>query len=97
MAANKLKNIATKDFRKFLENVGCKYLRTNGSHEVWSRNDLKRPIVLPGNKKVVKEYVVKNTLNNLGMTEDEFVEAFTSKNTKGKGQQEGNSGGKTDA
>lgn len=74
-------------FSKILRGGGCKHIRTNGSHEIWARNDLKRPIVIPVNKKEIKEYVVKNTLNNLGMNQEEFWEYYDKKSAKKSSEQ----------
>jgi len=41
----KLSNISVSEFRRFLELIGCKYIKTEGGHEKWSRKDLRRPVI----------------------------------------------------
>ena len=41
-----LYNISIKTLRDYLEWKGLKKIRTSGGHEIWSRKDLIRPIVL---------------------------------------------------
>jgi len=41
-----LQNIDLSDFQSFLFEKGLKVIRTKGGHEIWSRKDLKRPVVL---------------------------------------------------
>lgn len=69
-----LKNISLTEFRKFLKYVGCKLIRTSGGHETWSRKDLNRPIVIQSHKKTIPQFVVRNNLNTLGISKEEFLE-----------------------
>ena len=46
MSTHKLSNVSLNDYREFLIKVGCKKIRTEGGHEIWSRKDLLRPIVV---------------------------------------------------
>jgi predicted RNA binding protein YcfA (HicA-like mRNA interferase family) len=68
----KLSNVDTDTFRKFLEKVGCKMIRTKGDHEIWSRADLLRPIVFQSGKKVIPEFIVKNNLRILDIDKERF-------------------------
>jgi len=40
------KNIPLRIFRKYLEQKDLKHTRTTGSHEVWVRKDLLRPVIV---------------------------------------------------
>jgi predicted RNA binding protein YcfA (HicA-like mRNA interferase family) len=53
----KISNISTPLFRKFLKKAGCNKIRMSGGHEVWSRDDLDRPIVIQSSKKIVPEFI----------------------------------------
>lgn len=68
-----LGNIKLSDFRRFLEFQGLKLIRTKGGHEVWSRTDLLRPIILQSHIEPVPEFIVKNNLRTLGIKSDDLV------------------------
>jgi predicted RNA binding protein YcfA (HicA-like mRNA interferase family) len=70
----KLKNIKLSDYRDFLEKAGCKHIRTEGGHEIWSRKDLSRPIVVQTHETPVPEFIIKNALRNLGLLKKDFFE-----------------------
>lgn len=72
MGAQHLKNVDLKLFKKFLEYQGCKIIRTKGGHEIWSRKDLLRPIVLQTHIDPIPEFIVKNNLKLLGCSKEDF-------------------------
>jgi len=41
-----VKNVSLETFRGFLKQNGLKQIRTNGGHEIWSRKNLIRPVIL---------------------------------------------------
>jgi len=45
MPSRGLSNISIARFREFLDNAGCKHIRTSGGHEVWTRKDLTRSVI----------------------------------------------------
>lgn len=69
-----LKNIPLKTFRKYLEHKGLKHIRTTGGHEVWSRQDLTRPIVIQTHITPVPEFIVKQVFRALGVDKQDFFE-----------------------
>lgn len=72
MSTHKLSNVSLDDYREFLQKAGCKKLRTEGGHEIWSRKDLLRPIVVQTHEHPVPEFIIKNALRNLGLTRKDF-------------------------
>ncbi|MCL2682322.1 MAG: type II toxin-antitoxin system HicA family toxin [Bacteroidales bacterium] len=62
------RNIPLKSFRSYLEWKGLKKIRAKGGHEVWSKNDLSRPIVIQSHIDPVPLFVVKTNLKTLGVT-----------------------------
>lgn len=72
MNTQKLGNIPLKDFRLFLEKVGCRSESINGGHEKWIRAGLLRPIIIQTHIDPVPEFIVKNTLRNLGLSKIDF-------------------------
>ena len=78
MSTKSLKNIALKDYCKFLEHVGCKLLRTKGGHYQYSRADLGRPLTLQTHISPVPEFIIKNHLRGLNLDKKKFFEIFNS-------------------
>jgi len=74
MTANSLKNIPLKIFRDFLTSEGLKKIRTTGGHEVWSRKDLNRPVVLQSHIDPIPEFIVKNILRTINSSKENFIE-----------------------
>ena len=48
------------------------HIRTEGGHEIWSKKGLKRAIIVQTHKKIVAEFIVKNTIRNLEINRDDF-------------------------
>ena len=74
----KLSNISLKEFREVLKALGLALERTNGGHEIWSKDGLQRPITFQTHKDPVPEMIVKNTIRDLDMTREQFVEVLES-------------------
>lgn len=70
MNTQKLSNISLKTFRIFLIKIGCVKVniqKGRGGHEKWIKEGLTRPIVLQTHIDPIPEFIVKNTLQNLGI------------------------------
>ena len=74
--ALRLSNVSLSDFRTYLRSVGCERIRTEGGHEVWARKGVRRSIVLQTHISPVPERIIKQSLSNLGVTREQFEEAF---------------------
>ena len=72
MNTRKLSNIPLRDFREFLEKAGCKSESIKGGHEKWTKSGLLRPIIVQTHIDPVPEFIIKNTLRNLGLTTADF-------------------------
>lgn len=72
MSTRKLSNVTLDYYREFLAKAGCKKIRTEGGHEVWSREDLMRPIIVQTHVQPVPEFIIKNALRNLKLTKQDF-------------------------
>ena len=79
MSTKHLRNISVAKFQAFLELCLCKHIRTKGGHEVWSRADLRRPVILQTHIDPIPEFIVKNNLRVLGCTAKEFFEVLEGK------------------
>jgi predicted RNA binding protein YcfA (HicA-like mRNA interferase family) len=69
-----LKNIPLRLFQDYLTNKGLKKIRDKGGHEIWSRRDLGRPIVLQSHIDPIPEFIVRNNLRTLGETAQDFYD-----------------------
>lgn len=74
MNTQKLSNVPLNEFRAFLVKVGCVSVSTEGGHEKWVREGLARPIILQTHISPVPEFIIKNTLRNLGLSKKDFFE-----------------------
>lgn len=70
--SRKIVPIKIRDFRKFLKTVGCTYERTEGDHEIWSRDGLLRPVVFPIKDKEIVPFYIRSNLRTLNLTEKEY-------------------------
>lgn len=69
----RLTPISWKEFEKFLLFLGCKFKYQKGSHRVYTRSGLKRPLVVPVYNEIPM-FVIRNNLRILGMATEEYLE-----------------------
>ena len=74
----KLSNISLKEFRAVLVALGLHKMRTKGGHEAWVREGLKCPVVVQTHVDPVSELVVRKTINDLGITREDFINLLES-------------------
>jgi hypothetical protein len=74
MSTKHLRNIPLRLFRDFLLDQGCECKRKSGGHEHWSRADLLRPITLQSHIDPIPEFIIKNSLRQLGISKKEFID-----------------------
>jgi len=60
-------------FWKFLEYVGCRFERQRGSHLIYTRSDLARPIVFPAKKQLSRTVILSN-LKTLNISKEKYLE-----------------------
>jgi len=68
----KLKPIHHNKFGKFLEYIGCQYMRQKGSHKIYHRSDLIRPIIVPTYKQI-PVFIIKNNLKLLNISTKNYL------------------------
>jgi len=61
-----------KTFHKFLIYIGCTFIRKHGSHCIYTRSDLKRPIVVP-ERKEIPTFVILNNLRLLNIPKEKYL------------------------
>jgi predicted RNA binding protein YcfA (HicA-like mRNA interferase family) len=57
---------------RFLISVGCTFERQKGSHRVYWREGLVRPIILPAYK-AVPVFVIRGILRQLGISVEDYL------------------------
>lgn len=70
---SKITAIHWKEFEKFLLFVGCVLERQKGDHRIYSREGLKRPVVIPKDKNL-PVFVIRNNLKILNISHNEYLE-----------------------
>ena len=69
----RLQRISWKEFEKFLLYIGCSFERQKGSHRIYSKPGLPRPVIVPTYKSL-PVFIIKNNLRTLGMSQKQFGE-----------------------
>jgi hypothetical protein len=75
-----LSNISLKLFRLFLAHKGLRKIRNSGGHEIWSRVDLKRPVILQTHVDPIPEFIIKNNLRTIDSDRKELLAFVYNKN-----------------
>ena len=65
--------ISWREFEKFLLFLGCKFKHQRGSHRVYTRTGLKRPIIVPAYEEI-PIFIVRNNLRLLSISVEEYLE-----------------------
>jgi len=66
-----------KKFVKVVEYVGCVFARQKGSHLVYKRSDLLRPVIIPIYNPL-PVMIIKNNLRLLGLSNEQYLEILQS-------------------
>jgi len=66
--------VSLNKLRKFLKHHGFKETRQRGSHLLFNKEGLERPIVVAVHGKEIKLYVCNQIINILRITRTEFLE-----------------------
>ena len=73
----KLQSLKPAEFEKFLLFIGCTFIRQKGSHRIYHQSGLLRPIIIPFHSGDLPVLVIKNTLRQLNITAEQFLEILT--------------------
>lgn len=71
----RIPTVKRKDFEKYLISLGCVYKRQKGSHIVYTKRGLSRPIIIVAEKELSFR-VVRSCLKTLGITPEEFMDSL---------------------
>jgi len=69
---SRLTPIDYKKFEKFLKYIGCEFVRQKGDHRVYTKANLKRPIIIPAIKDI-PIFIIQNNLKILGISKEEYL------------------------
>lgn len=69
-----LKPIHYKQFEKFLQAIGCKFVKEQGEHLIYKRSDLKSPVILPMDPEIPVS-VIMNILSKI--SKEEFLNTIS--------------------
>ena len=72
MSTFKLSNIPLDTMVWFLNHQGLICIKTEGGHAKYTRNDLRRPIIIQTHISPVPEFIVSQILKHLGFKESRF-------------------------
>ncbi len=65
-------NLPLTTLRKILLHQGCKCIRETKGHDKYSRQDLLRPITIQNHIDPVPEFIVKQVMRTLGLSNKEM-------------------------
>lgn len=68
-----LGSVDWKRFEAFLLSSGCEFKRIKGDHRVYSRDNLRRPLIVPMHDPL-PPFIILNNLRTLGVPKDMFLE-----------------------
>lgn len=68
-----LKPISRQRFERFLASVGCTFERQKGSHRIFSKPGLTRPVVVPAHG-TLTVFLIASNLRTLHITTNEYLE-----------------------
>lgn len=68
-----LTSVKWRKFEKFLLFVGCNFKRQSGGHRIYTKLELKRPLVVPAHG-TIPVFVIRNNLRLLGITPESYFE-----------------------
>jgi predicted RNA binding protein YcfA (HicA-like mRNA interferase family) len=69
----KISRIHWREFEKFLLHIGCEFIREKGDHRIYSKTDIKRPIVIPRDTQL-PPFIILNNLRILSISREEYLE-----------------------
>jgi len=70
-----IKPISRRKFERFLVSVGCSFERQKGSHRIFWKPGLTRPVVVPAHGLLTKSLIASN-LRTLGLSVEHYLSAL---------------------
>jgi predicted RNA binding protein YcfA (HicA-like mRNA interferase family) len=73
----KLTPVSPQEFEKFLKYIGCTFVRQKGSHRVFTRAGLIRPVIVPFHSGDLPTFVVRNNLRVLNISLEDYLDILS--------------------
>lgn len=74
-----LRPVKWQQFDKFLIACGCEFVRQKGSHRVYKKAELLRPIIVPAHSYPISIGVIQANLRTLGVSKETFLDFISKK------------------
>ena len=74
----RIRSIHWKEFERFLLHVGCVFKREKGDHRIYSKDGLKRPVIIPRDTSL-PPFIILNNLRTLGVSREDYLSFFDEK------------------
>ena len=71
----KITPIHWRKFEKFLLKMGCRFKYQKGSHRVYARQGLNRPLVIPADR-TLPVFIIRNNLRLLSVGHEKYLEVL---------------------
>jgi len=80
--ASQLSPIKTKRYRKLLNDLGWRFNRIRGDHEIWIKDGIISEIVFICNEKEVPPFIIRQNNKTLNLSTKEYLELLHRKKSK---------------
>ena len=84
MTVQAIRPIRWQKFEKFILDCGCSFVRQKGSHRVYSKPEMLRPIIIPAHTFDIPVGVIRSNLRTLGVTQEEYLKYISAHAKKRK-------------
>lgn len=74
MAAQAIRPIEWRKFEKFVLDCGYEYKRQRGSHRVYKKADILRPVIVPVHNFDLPVTIILTNLRTMGITTEQYLD-----------------------
>ena len=82
MTPQAIRPIRWQKFEQFILDKGCTFVRQKGSHRVYSKPDMIRPIIIPAHTFEIPVGVISSNLRTLGVSQKEYIDYMSNRKKK---------------
>jgi len=73
----KLTPISPQEFESFLKFIGFTFVRQKGSHRVYTRSGLLRPVIVPFHSGDLPVFIVRNNIRIFGISQEDYLDILS--------------------
>jgi predicted RNA binding protein YcfA (HicA-like mRNA interferase family) len=84
MAPHAIRPIGWRKFEEFVLSCGFEFERQKGSHRVYKKKDVLRPLIIPAHPQDIPVMVIQNNLRTMGVSTKVYTDYWSSKKLKKK-------------